>query len=613
MADGPDVQPDEGDSVYIEGHGPAVVESVTQAAGQRRYKVRYPDDTHYTVSREQILAREPSRKFNRGDSDGARTPGRSTSAPRRLEYLGRAFDDVNRNVTSKTATFALIASMVGGGVLSLPYAMTQCGLVLGTIALLVSGVASAWTLDMLVDCARSTGRDTFDLIGHAAFGEVSRKLTSILLFLLCWLALVGYSVLVGDLLVPLLELIAPQLEDVPHETLRRGTLIGAMLLLSPMCFKDGLHSLRFLCFASVGSVLIMGLIIAFRAAQHAGEAHIVNVLLPNQDIGEVMVPASFVWWPEDFQQALYVFPMFGVSFMCHFNALPTHQELSRPTRPRIRKVVGQTMAATALLYLFVAYAGHTYAGRYTCGNILLNFSRTDPLAAVARGCLGAVLMLNFPLICQPCRNALFRLLSDLSCFRRVSARSTESSASGQMGLPLTENADPPPAESRSSSVVHVYRREDSESTGVRRHQSIPALDTFQPKDATLQQSSSTPSRVQRYCLTTLILGGALLLSCFMRSIMVVWSILGSTVCFTVAFILPASFWFRIVGPSMSAWHRAAALTLVAIVSMLVVCCTIETLLKLEQPPCPPARALDEVLASSGNPLESLFFAKEVLP
>eukprot|EP00439_Symbiodinium_sp_Y106_P035793 s1547_g4.t1 len=67
------------------------------------------------------------------------------------------------------------ANSPSGGVLSLPFAMSQCGLVLGTFCLLLSAVASAWTLSMLVDCARATGRDSFELVGHAAYGEVSQK------------------------------------------------------------------------------------------------------------------------------------------------------------------------------------------------------------------------------------------------------------------------------------------------------------------------------------------------------------------------------------------------------------------------------------------------------
>ena len=39
---------------------------------------------------------------------------------------------------------------------------------------------------------------------------------------------------------------------------------------------------------------------------------------------------------------------------------------------------------------------------------------------------GQVLMLNFPLICQPCRNALFRLLNGYGCVKAEEVLLTES-------------------------------------------------------------------------------------------------------------------------------------------------------------------------------------------
>merc|ERR1719181_1756722 len=66
-----------------------------------------------------------------------------------------------------------------------------------------------------------------------------------------------------------------------------------------------------------------------------------------------------------------------------------------------------------VLYLAFGSFGYLYACAGTCVNILLNFGKDDGLAVAGSGSLGGVLMLNFPLICQPCRNAFFRLLSSL--------------------------------------------------------------------------------------------------------------------------------------------------------------------------------------------------------
>jgi len=565
-------------------------------------------------------------------------PSSPACGPQTLEYLSRAFDDESRTITTPSAMFALVATMVGGGVLSLPYAMSQCGIALGSICLFVSAIASTWTIDMLVECARCTGRDTFELIGHAAFGEYSRKATVFLVFVLTWLALVAYSVLISDLLTPVVELVVPGVvNDLSLTSLHQLTLCVVTLIVSPMCFAGSMASLRFLCFASVGSVVLVGAVIAFRAFQTIGEAHLVDIMMPNKETSSAIFMPEYRMWPEDWGQVLYVFPMFGVSYMCHFNALPLHSGLTRPTRWRMRRMLIFTMSFTTVLYLFIGIAGYLFASVCTCGNILLNFPNKDPLVVFARVALGLVLMLNFPLLCQPCRSAFYRLiLGFCSSASSPQARSLSSQGisvqdhvaltasftledgtpTGQIvtptdSVPLSRASTEAPASSRtpptrSPSVptgppsspnearVHVYFRNDMDAA---RNTRLPceALDSFLPKDETVQQGASEPTCTQRYVLTTVILVGCLLLSCFLQSVLVVWSILGSTVCFLIGFILPAAFWRKIIGPMTGELNRKAAELLVLVTVVLAFCCTVQAATKLDVAPCPPLPSLTEAM------------------
>mmetsp|Transcript_28257 Transcript_28257/g.51004 ORF Transcript_28257/g.51004 Transcript_28257/m.51004 type:complete len:697 (-) Transcript_28257:180-2270(-) len=641
--------PDTGDQVHVIGHGPAVFLEAVAAGDAIVYKVRYTDGTQDSVSPKEVLASEVRPRAdsstssppptNRGFASTAsasiamnNSPGSSMAShnllasprgPRQLEYLGRAFDDSRRSIATPSATFSLVATMVGGGVLSLPYAMSQCGLVFGTISLLVAAVASAWTLDMLVDCARATGRDSFELVGHAAFGEFSRKATVALVFAICWLTKVAYFVLLTDLFVPLVYLAFPSVHrsaDEDDTAVRRVVACMGALLLSPMCFKSSLSSLKFACFASVGSVVVVAAAVGFRTAQTLGQEHTVQV-----DTQSILVQAQYHLWPSDWPKALYAFPMFGVSFLCHFNALPTHQELQRPTRYRMRRVIVTTLSLTSVIYLFVGLTGYLYGGCYTCGNILLNFGPDDHLIAVGRGALGMVLMLNFPLICQPCRNALFRLLLGCGWLQGVAAEADSSAPefpstqeNGSFLLEVTsspplrapepplprvsENARSPPMvrsppQSRSGpsspgtqrAMVHVYRRQDTRG-GRGMHppavSSLEAFDSFMPKDETVQQGAAEPTTLQRCVLTAVLLSSSLLVSVSLKSIMVVWSVVGSTVCFLIAFILPACFWYKVVGTTAAPWRRRAALALVGITSILSLACFVLACLNLNEPPCP---------------------------
>eukprot|EP00913_Durusdinium_trenchii_P021648 g20340.t1 len=49
--------------------------------------------------------------------------------------------------------------------------------------------------------------------------------------------------------------------------------------------------------------------------------------------------------------------------------------------------------------------------------------------------------------------------------------------------------------------------------------------------------------------------------------MVVWSVIGSTVSFLIAFIMPALFWYKVVGPTVRPWRRRCSL-------VLALCCSV---------------------------------------
>jgi len=56
--------------------------------------------------------------------------------------------------TVKSSIFNLVSTIIGGGVLSLPYAFKQTGLVLGAVILAIVACMSAYSAHLLVACGR---------------------------------------------------------------------------------------------------------------------------------------------------------------------------------------------------------------------------------------------------------------------------------------------------------------------------------------------------------------------------------------------------------------------------------------------------------------------------
>jgi amino acid permease len=50
-------------------------------------------------------------------------------------------------------------------------------------------------------------------------------------------------------------------------------------------------------------------------------------------------------------------PILVCTYVCHFNVLPVHHELVKPTRRRLKKLIHATFGVTAAFYTFVGCFG----------------------------------------------------------------------------------------------------------------------------------------------------------------------------------------------------------------------------------------------------------------
>lgn len=73
------------------------------------------------------------------------------------DHLAPSFDSTERPSNLFVGTFNLIATIVGGAVLSLPIAFQKCGIAFTTIAMILSTYMAYSSLVMLCYCSRRGG------------------------------------------------------------------------------------------------------------------------------------------------------------------------------------------------------------------------------------------------------------------------------------------------------------------------------------------------------------------------------------------------------------------------------------------------------------------------
>ena len=249
------------------------------------------------------------------------------------EHLSPSYDDPRRTMHPQSAIFGLVSTIVGGGVLSLPFAFAQTGLVLGTALLLGSAAASEFTIQLVVSCARRTGAESYEALALHAYGPWAQTAVMAVVAALTWMASVAYLVLMTDMIEPLVEELPGKLTISRH-----GVTMAAGAGVLPLCLLRSLHALRFTSVLCVAAVSALAGCVAFKSLSE-GYAFVAPPAAQHQpeDLRVLVWPRSVA---AAWSGTLHALPIFCVSFLCHFNVVSTHTQLHypapTPTRTRIR-------------------------------------------------------------------------------------------------------------------------------------------------------------------------------------------------------------------------------------------------------------------------------------
>ena len=382
------------------------------------------------------------------------------------------------------ATFNLIATIVGGSVLSLPLAFARCGLILGTVLMIFAAVITDRSLFLLCLCARRTGATSYGEVGKAAFGQNMEYFISGLLFVFLVFVLMAYMVLLEDIWTDIVEIVGNR-ENVPAQLV----LLVIILLMSPFLAQRTLHALRFNCYVGFASVSILCLALCHHA-----------FITP--------LPDPLLLWTTSWNDVLFAFPIITLSFLSIFNILPIQGALLHPSRDRMQGVIGGAVSGSLVLSLVFAISGYLYAGSATNGNILLNCDHhSDWMFFLGRLGCGVTIMLAMAMMLLPCRDSLLEVLDVLT------------------------------------NHPHIVRVEEEQLlllSSARNSDTLPDPLLVMAKRPKLREN-----RWVHYTSTIGIVAICYLSAVRVPGVALVWSLCGSWMAFIIAFILPAACFLKI--------------------------------------------------------------------
>lgn len=422
----------------------------------------------------------------------------------------------------------LLMSVVGAGMLSVPYTFVTIPTALALASLAVVGLSMATTatalLYALVHAAskeeqlRHVGAGnrlaTFQALARVAGGDVFAHIVALVTALGIFGGCVGGIRIVRDLtphVVRLLLLCAstssstsPRRTDDWYERVVLWSSFAFVVF--PLCLLKSLSGLR----ATNYLGLLCSLYLVLTVAYHSLEASSSQQQQSAPSTSETPPPHDDRPTGAPLERLAQAVAIYNFAFMMHLNLLPLFVALrgtcdARPlatTRSHMTRTVVSVAVFCIALYAVLGVASAKLYGRATAGNLLLNLER-DAAMAIPLVAVYATVLVTFPLLFHPMRTIL----------------------------------------------------EDLLQARVRR----------QHLNMSMTAGSKALTFSRRFALTLALLGAALVVAMHVPGIEVVFSLIGATTCTLICFVFPVAIFTRVYP-----WRRSVASVASTVVLWLIV-------------------------------------------
>ncbi|PCH43754.1 hypothetical protein WOLCODRAFT_104108 [Wolfiporia cocos MD-104 SS10] len=285
-------------------------------------------------------------------------------------------------------------SILGAGIIGLPYAVHQAGFVTGIVLLVVLCAVTDWTIRLIVINAKLSGQNSYIEIMNHCFGSSGRAAVSFFQFAFAFGGMCAFGIIIGDTIPHVIRSVFPSLVTTPVLSLLTRRQFVIALCTICVSYPLSLHrSIEKLARASFLALLGMLTIVA-------------SVLVESP-----RVPAELKGDPTQRFTVLGpgVFKAIGVisfAFVCHHNSLLIYGSLRTPTLDRFAKVTHISTALSLVACSTLAISAYLVFTNKTQGNILNNFAANDTVINVARFCFGLNMFTTLPLELFVCREVI---------------------------------------------------------------------------------------------------------------------------------------------------------------------------------------------------------------
>mmetsp|Transcript_247 Transcript_247/g.391 ORF Transcript_247/g.391 Transcript_247/m.391 type:complete len:680 (+) Transcript_247:108-2147(+) len=295
------------------------------------------------------------------------------------------------------ASANLINSIVGAGIIGIPYALRQSGLVAGVILLILVSYLTDKSLRTIVGLAsfhptlRSRNVRTFEDLASYPFGNLGSSFILLNMFILAYGAMVAYLLIIKDT-VPAV-LLGAEPSWIERTSIMFAT---SLLIMVPLSMQRDMASLACTSFLSVSADIALVVFIAIYSPidETVTQAGGFSQILKNHSIHSTLFIGLGI---------------LSTAMACQHSAFIVSGSLRNKTMRRWAIVTGSSIFVSMILCAILGISGYLGFLNETQGDVLNNFNAESSIANGARILLAITMFFTYPMESFVARHVLVML------------------------------------------------------------------------------------------------------------------------------------------------------------------------------------------------------------